>query len=207
VETLGLELVAGRDFDPAFPSDTLAWVVNEATAAALGWTPKEAIGQGLTRISDDQPRLGSIVGVVANAHFSSLHQEMQPMVFGRLAQNQRYAPIRIRSEKTAEALAVIEKEWTAFEPGYPFRYFFMDSDYQKFYDREERLGSLYMYFTVLAILIACLGLYGLASYVTAQRTREIGLRKALGGRSGASSSSFRESSPSWCLSGAVWHFL
>ena len=77
-------------------------------------------------------------------------------------------------------LETIEAAWTAWEPGYPFRYHFVDSDYQKFYEQEQRLGNLYTGFTILAIIIACLGLFGLASFVTALRTKEIGVRKVMG---------------------------
>ncbi len=89
-------------------------------------------------------------------------------------------PIRIRPENTEATLAFIEENWTSWEPGYPFRYFFLDSDYQQFYEQEQRLGSLYSYFTILAIMIACLGLFGLASFITTQRTKEIGVRKVMG---------------------------
>ena len=164
VETLGLEIVAGRDFDPAFSADSASWVINEAAARELGWTPDEAIGKRVMRLDEGAGRLGTVVGVTADAHYTSLHQAVQPIIFGNWNTNQRYGAIRVRGDQMNAALAHIEAKWTAFEPGYPFRYFFMDADYQQFYDREQRLGKLYLAFTILAVIIACLGLFGLASF-------------------------------------------
>ncbi len=180
VETLELEMVAGRDFDPEYPADSSAWVINEAAAARMGWSPDEAIGKQLYWLGDESRDSGEIIGVTADAHFSSLHQEVEPIVFGHSGMDQFYVPVRIQADRVTDALAVLESKWEAFQPGYPFRYFFMDTDYARFYEREQRLGNLYLDFTILAILIACLGLFGLASFVASQRTREIGLRKALG---------------------------
>ena len=183
VETLGLHLIAGRDFSADFPADTAAWVVNESALAQLGWSPGEAIGKTVFRLSgmpDGSDRAGQVIGVVKDAHFESLHTGTRPIILGHWDQNQRYAPIRIRPENVPETLAYIEQRWTAFEAGYPFRYYFLDVDYQRFYEQEERIETLYSLFTSLAIIIACLGLFGLASFVTAQRTKEIGIRKVMG---------------------------
>jgi len=182
-ETLGLRVIAGRDFDEAFQTDSTAFVINEATAKQMGYTPEEAVGKKLARLGgnpDESDRWATVIGVVADANYNSLHTEVEPMVMGRWKQGQRYVPVRIRPENTQETLAFLENAWTAWEPGYPFRYFFMDDDYQKYYEQEERLGSLYTYFTILAVMIACLGLFGLASFVTTQRTKEIGVRKVMG---------------------------
>lgn len=183
VETLGLRLIAGRDFDANFPSDTSGFVINEAAAAQMGFNPEDVIGKSLARLggnADGSDRMMTVLGVVENANFQSLHTAVLPMVMGHWNTNQRYAPIRIRPENVEATLAFIEQAWTAWEPGYPFRHFFVDSDYQQFYEQEQRLGSLYTSFTILAILIACLGLFGLASFITTQRTKEIGVRKVMG---------------------------
>jgi len=182
-ETLGLRLIAGRDFSPEFSTDSTAFVINEAAARQMGYSVEEAVGKKLARLGgnpDDSDRWATIIGVVADANFVSLHSEVQPMILGSWARNQRYVPVRIRPENVETTLAVLEEAWTAWEPGYPFRYFFMDADYQQFYEQEQRLGNIYTYFTILAIMIACLGLFGLASFVTAQRTKEIGVRKVMG---------------------------
>ena len=183
VETLGLRIVAGRDFDADYMTDSTAFVINEAAALKLGYTAEEAVGKKVARLGgnpDDSDRWATVIGVVADANYASLHLTVQPMVMGNWTQNRRYLPIRIRPENVEETLAFLDEAWTSWEPGYPFRYFFMDEDYEKYYEQEQRLGSIYTYFTVLAVLIACLGLFGLASFVTTQRTKEIGVRKVMG---------------------------
>ena len=92
----------------------------------------------------------------------------------------RYVSVRIQPDDVAGTLAFLEKQWKAFEPGYPYRYFFLDEDFRRLYEQEQRLGQIFGYFTLLAILVACLGLFGLASFITEQRTKEIGVRKVLG---------------------------
>ncbi|MEM6645303.1 MAG: ABC transporter permease [Bacteroidota bacterium] len=183
VETLNLEMVAGRDFDDAFPSDAEAFVINEAAAAELGYTPDEAIGKRVMRPQggpDNTDRWATVIGVMKDAHYESLHQTIRPVILGRADNFMGYLPVRISAERATETLAFLEAEWTAFQPGFPFRYYFMDDDVQSLYEQEARLGSIYSTFTILAIIIACLGLFGLASYVTTSRTREIGVRKVLG---------------------------
>ena len=93
--------------------------------------------------------------------------------------------MRIRPEQTTAVLEFLETKWSSSEPGYPFRYFFLDADFARFYDQEERLVQILGYFTLLAILISCLGLFGLSSFVTSQRTKEIGVRKVLGASVGS----------------------
>lgn len=182
VETLGLKIIAGRDFDRKF-SDSTSFVINEAAAAKIGMTPEKAVGTLLTRPSgnpDDTDRVATIIGVVQNANYASMHTQVQPMVLGRWVRNQRYVPIRIRPENVEATLDFIEEKWTKWEAGYPFRFYFMDADYELYYEQEKRLGNLYTYFTILAIVIACLGLFGLSSFITSQRTKEIGVRKVMG---------------------------
>ncbi len=183
VETLDLRLIAGRDFDPNFPADSASWVINEATAAQLGWTPEEAIGKTIWHLDAMEANGGQgskVIGVMANANYESLHTLTRPIIMGNRPWFQRYAPVRIRPENVQATLAHIETHWLQMEPGYPFSYYFLDDDYQQFYEQEQRLSQLYVLFTVLAIVIACLGLFGLASFVTTLRTKEIGIRKVLG---------------------------
>ena len=159
-----------------------AWVITEAAAAELGWTVEEAVGRRVLRPraeDDGSDRIGPVIGVLQDAHYESFHTMMRPLIFG-MRRNYNYIPIRIQPERTSETLEFLKQKWSAFEPGFPFRYFFLDQDYQRFYEQEERLGTIYSYFTGLAIFIACLGLFGLASFVTTQRTKEIGVRKVLG---------------------------
>ena len=183
VETLGLEIVAGRDFDEAYATDAEGWLLNEAAAREMGYTPEEAVGRRVMRPfggPDNTDRWGTVVGVLADAHYESLHREIRPVIFGHADQNQFYLPVRVAPEQLTETLAFLEAKWTAFQPGFPFRYYFMDDDFQEQYAQEARLSQVFTLFASLAILIACLGLFGLASFVTTARTKEIGVRKVLG---------------------------
>ncbi|MCZ6758112.1 MAG: ABC transporter permease [Bacteroidetes bacterium] len=182
VTTLGLEILHGRDFSRNITTDVEGFLINEEAARELGFEPEEVVGTMLSQLGgndDDSNRTGQILGVFADANFESMHQPIRPLVLG-MQTGWRYIPVRINADQTAETLAFLEEKWTALEPAYPYRYYFMDEDYRLYYDQEERLGQIYSYFTGLAILIACLGLFGLASFVTMQRTKEIGVRKVLG---------------------------
>jgi len=180
VQTLGLEIIAGRDFSRDYPSDANAWLINEAAASEFGWSAEEAVGQRVNQTTnDDNVRLNEVVGVFRNAHFNSLHTAVEPLFVG-MQNRYRYLPVRMHPEQTTSVLAHMRDAWASFEPDYPFRYWFMDEDYARFYAQEQRLSSIYTTFAMLSIIIACLGLLGLASFVTAQRTREIGVRKVLG---------------------------
>jgi putative ABC transport system permease protein len=182
VETLGLRMLEGRNFSREIETDRDNFLISEAAAAALDWTPAEAIGKELARVGgndDDSDRLGHVIGVFENAHFNSLHEMVQPVILGMWG-DRRYLPVRIQPGHTSDALAALETLWTRFEPGYPFRYFFLDQDYARYYEQETRLGEILGYFKILAVIISCLGLFGLSSFVTTQRTKEIGVRKVLG---------------------------
>lgn len=182
-ETIGLDIIAGRGFSRDFPSDSAGTIINEAAVEAFGFTVENAVGQIIYRLGgmpDDSDRAMTILGVVRNANYQSMHQEVMPIVLGGWQMNQSYLPVRIQPDNVQSTLAGLEEIWTEWEPGYPFRYYFMDADYQQFYTQEQRLGNIYIGFTILAILIACLGLFGLASFVTSLRTKEIGVRKVMG---------------------------
>ena len=184
IETLGIEMVAGRDFSREFSADSATVIVNEAAVVQMGWDPEETIGKMLTMVGSgddgDPDFVAQIIGVMKDFHFVSLHEEIYPMVVTFGQNNGFYLPVRIRAENVPETLSFLQEKWQAFEPAHPYRYYFLDEDFGRFYEQEERLSQIYGYFTVLAIFIACLGLFGLASFVTEQRTKEIGVRKVMG---------------------------
>ncbi|HEY4875246.1 MAG TPA: FtsX-like permease family protein, partial [Puia sp.] len=172
------KLVAGRGFDKNFKTDsTQAMVINESAARSLGYTsPKDAVGRNFSQWG----RKGKIIGVLKDFHYHSLQQEIQPLVM-------RYEPwalglisIKVSSADLAETIKSIQNKWNNIIPSRPFEYFFLDDFFNKQYRAEERFGNLFTNFAVLAIFISCLGLLGLASYSTIQRTKEIGVRKVLG---------------------------
>ncbi len=181
VETMGLALVAGRDFDPARPADSTAWVINEEAARRMGYGPEEIIGKHLSQPDPDTDELdgGPILGVVRDANYESLHMPVRPLVLSGQGWS-RYVPVRVVAGDMDRVLPVLREAYASLEPDFPFDYYFADEDFMSLHAQEARLGSIYTTFSVLAILIACLGLFGLASFVTVQRTKEIGVRKVLG---------------------------
>jgi hypothetical protein len=177
METMGLELREGRSFSREYATDAEeAFLINEETAKLIGRDP--SVGTPFTMFG----RKGTVIGVLKNFHFQPLRREIQPLVF-LLAPNPYWLGsivVRFDPENTAATLAALEEAWKDVLPAYPFEYMFVDEDYSQFYRREERMGRLLANFAFLAVFIACLGLFGLASFVVEQRTKEIGIRKILG---------------------------
>lgn len=175
--TYEVDLVAGRNFSKAIKTDdSIAFVLNESAVKMMGMTPEEI----LTRDFQYAGVKGRVIGVVKDFHFESLHEPIVPMVFeaspifgGRLS-------VKIAGDKMQEGLQHIEKVWKEFIPHRPFEYSFLSMQYQQLYNAEQKQGQLFTVFSGLAILIACLGLFGLATFNTLQRVKEIGIRKVLG---------------------------
>jgi putative ABC transport system permease protein len=180
LNTMGMQLTAGRDFSPAHPTDsTEAFIINETAARVMGWEPQTAVGKHLTALGTRNDER-TIVGVVKDFHFESLHLEIKPLVMSIDPLSFIYIAVRLRPQNVSESLSFLQEKWQAYEPGYPWRYFFLDEDFGRLFAREERQSQIFGTFTILAIVIACLGLFGLASFVAEQRTQEIGIRKVLG---------------------------
>jgi ABC-type antimicrobial peptide transport system permease subunit len=174
VKTLKLS-VKGRDFSPAFGTDSTNYLINEAAAKIIGYA--DPLGKPLTQWN--QP--GTIIGVLKDFHYGSLHKPIEPLVI-RLSKPSPSEAILIRTQpgQTKTALASLETLYQRFNPTIPFNYQFADTEYQKLYKSETVIGTLANVFAALAILIACLGLFGLAAFMAEQRTKEIGVRKVLG---------------------------
>ncbi|MDX1910553.1 MAG: ABC transporter permease [Saprospiraceae bacterium] len=176
VQTLGLKMKEGRNFNPEIAADSADCLINETCAKRLGWT--NPVGKTLT-MSGNPP--GKVLGVVEDFHFQSLHHEVTPMVIKLGAWPLGFAALRLR--QGADVAALVEQVrgvWKEMAPSVPFDYSFLDEDFDKQYAAEMRLSKVFALFSGLAILIACLGLFGLASFMAAQRTKEIGIRKVLG---------------------------
>ncbi len=174
--TYGIEFVAGRNFSKSVVTDdSLAFVINETAAREYGLnSPEEGIGKdfaygGVT---------GKLIGVVKDFHFESLHQDIIPIVFH--GGNLNTISIKITAGNLQDGIQHIEKVWKEFLPNRPFEYNFLDERYRQLYDAEQRQSQLFTIFSGLAIFIACLGLFGLATFNTLQRVKEIGIRKVLG---------------------------
>jgi len=172
-----MEIIAGRTFSKEFSSDSSeAFILNETAIADLGWpSPQDAIGQpffyGRSR--------GRIIGVVKDFHFESMHQKIKPMVF-YISPFVRRISIKIALANLDQTLKFLREKWKIHRPDYPFTYFFIDERFEQRYQSEQKLGNLFRILSSLAIFIACLGLFGLATYMADQRTKEIGVRKVLG---------------------------
>jgi len=177
-DALGLELVEGRYFSRDMASDTIAVVINEAAGKMLGYE-KPYVEKRVGFPGNDHFFL-EIIGVVKDYHYESLHKPIDPLLIGLQNLYRTYVAVRMHPHEIPETIAFIEKTWLTYIPYKPFEYFFLDDDYDALYKAEQRTGELFGIFSVLAIVIACLGLLGLASFTTAQRTKEIGIRKALG---------------------------
>ena len=180
--TVDIRPVAGRIYSKDFPGDTLNRVVlNEAATRAMGFAkPADAIG---TRVDNDFRGVTTkyeVVGVVRDFHFEDLHMAIAPYGFLLVPDQGNYLVVHARPGSPAQLLTALEAAWHKIDPNEPFEYSFLDEDFQKNYIAEERLSALVRYFTVMAILISCLGLFGLASFSAEQRIREIGIRKVLG---------------------------
>lgn len=178
IPVYGMKIVAGRTFSTAFGTDsTKAIIVNEAAVKSLGYaSPKDAIGRRFSQWG----RQGTIIGVVKDFHYRSLQQNVAPLNLRINPTDANVFTLKISSKNIPETIAAIQNKWKVLIPQRPFNYSFIDETFNKQYATEERFGKLFMYFAVLAIFISCLGLLGLASYSTLQRTREIGIRKVLG---------------------------
>tara|TARA_R110002050_G_scaffold56512_4_gene127215 strand:- start:32674 stop:35100 length:2427 start_codon:yes stop_codon:yes gene_type:complete len=176
-KTMNISLLAGRDFTPA--DTTVQVIVNEATLKAFNINIESAISSKLLQSFGDETFEMEIIGVVADYHFASLKEEISPL-FLHLEENPNWLFIRTETSNYSQLLKSLEKEWKATVSNIPFDYVFIDKEVEKLYDEEKRIGQISVVFTILAIFISCLGLFGLISYVAEQKKKEIGIRKVLG---------------------------
>jgi putative ABC transport system permease protein len=181
LDTLGMDLIEGRYFSKDRPADRNAVILNETAAVALG--VENPVGKRLIRgsLTSEGSEFFTIIGIVKDFHFESLHQKIRPLaMYLLLEKGTRYVSIRILPDKIPQTLALIKTKWKALATGQPFEYFFLDDDFDLLYKAEKKIGQLFLAFAALTVLIACLGLFGLASFTAEQRTKEIGIRKILG---------------------------
>ncbi len=185
IRVTGLELVAGSDLSVQdirdaskedYTKNYFHFILNESAAKALGWTPEEAIGQ---KMYLDESRPGEVKGVVKDFHFASLHTAIRPLVLFPSAWANT-AIVKIQGDNVQKTVAAIEAKWKELAPHRPFTFRFMDEDYQRMYQAEMRTGRVFNLFASLAVLLACLGLFGLSAYAARQRIKEVGVRKVLG---------------------------
>jgi putative ABC transport system permease protein len=179
VTTYGVKIVAGRNFSRDFSTDTGSFLLNEAAVKVLGIkTNEDALGKNFQYGN----RRGKIIGVFNDFHFESMHQKIVPLVLlvPRNPNNFGNLSVKIAGNNIPAALAHVESVWKKFLPETPFQYTFLDENFDRLYQSEQRQGSLFTVFACIAIFIACLGLFGLSAFAITQRIKEIGIRKVLG---------------------------
>ncbi len=184
IQTIGAHMVQGREFSRDFPGDAQNSVmVNQALVKAMGW--EEPIGQSFP--SEREDLAGQVIGVVGDMHLKSLHHEIQPAVFHLEVRNgfYRYILIRGKTDDWSQTLKLLRGIWKDAAPGRPFQYKFLDNEVDRVFREDQRWADLALYASVFAVLIACMGAFGLISLALTRRTKEIGIRKVLGASEGS----------------------
>ena len=188
VKTLGLRIVAGRDFSKDMATDVReAFLINETAVKEWGYgTPEKALGQPMhwnewvPQDTLNPVKKGKIIGVVEDFHYKSLHEKVTPSVIQIYPQVVFKVAVKLKTADIKNTIAYINGVWNKFSPGYPLDYKFMDDTYGAMYKAESKLSDLLWIFTVMAIIVGCMGLFGLAAFSAEQRTKELGIRKVLG---------------------------
>ena len=174
-ELMKINLVSGRYFSKDFSTDTSAILVNQKTAKLMGI--EDPVGKWISWGDNYRFR---IIGMVKDFHFQKMQSEIDPLIIFNAPASTQFVFVRINGENTEKSINTIESTWNSFVPAFPFEYKFLDATYEKIYQNETRLSKIFSYFAILAVIISCLGLFGLASFMAEQRTKEIGIRKVLG---------------------------
>jgi putative ABC transport system permease protein len=178
IKTLGMHIISGRNFSRDYGSDSNAIIINEATAKILAYS--NPIGQKVYQSNDDGSTAShTIIGIVRDFNFESLHQSVGPLSF-ILGGGGGLGIFKINTAHVQNLIADVQRKWKALAPGLPFNYRFLNESFDDMYRAEQRVGTIALIFSVLAIFIACLGLFGLATFIAKQRSKEIGIRKVLG---------------------------
>jgi putative ABC transport system permease protein len=181
IPTLGMKMVAGRNFSASFPSDSNGAIINETAARLFGW--RNPVGHTLTNPAlpqnGNKAHTFQVIGVVKDFHYRSLHEQIAPMVM-QLGGNSGSVIVKTKAKDMEGLLATLKEQWEAFKTGEPFRYSFLGESYTAMHQTELRTGRIMGIFAGLTIFVACLGLFGLATFIAEQRTKEIGVRKVLG---------------------------
>ncbi|MBG9377557.1 ABC transporter permease [Panacibacter sp. DH6] len=174
-KTMKLQMAAGRDFSPVFGADSTSYILNETAVEKMGL--QNPVGHKVSWGG----RAGTVIGVLKDFHFSSMHQTIEPLIV-RLDDNWPWGTILVRTKagNIKETMAGLEKICKEVNPKFPFTYQFSDIAFAGLYNSEIMVSKLSDYFAILAVIISCLGLFGLATFTAAQRTREIGIRKVIG---------------------------
>ena len=177
--TLQMQLISGRFFSKDFPSDNRAVILNEAAVKNIGWA--NPLGKKLGSLGEEW----TVIGVVKDMHYQSMQHQIKPMGLMHLSSNfnnysPKYMSVRLSTGNISQTISSLKQTWETYSPGFPFEFSFLDDAYNSLYNNEQKTGKLSVIFSFLTIFVASLGLFGLASFIAVQRTKEIGIRKVLG---------------------------
>jgi putative ABC transport system permease protein len=180
IPTFGMQMAAGRNFSKDFATDSSGMILNESAAKAFGWGTLNAIGKTIIRQNSDK---GTnipfhVIGVVKDFNFKSMHEAISPLLM--TLEPETGLIFKIKTTNVKDLLAEMKKKWDAYKTDEPFSYSFMDDLFNKTYATDQKTGIILNIFSILIIFVACLGLFGLATYTAEQRRKEIGVRKVLG---------------------------
>ena len=180
IPTLGMQLIVGRNFSKDFATDSTGLIINEAAVRAFGWR-KDILGRKVTLFINNEgdKAIFRVIGIVKDFHFQSLHQRIAPLLM-RLGDNGGSIVVKAKTKDMAGLLSSIKQQWNSFTADAPLAYTFLDERFTETYRAEQKIGRILSIFSGLTIFVACLGLFGLATFTAEQRTKEIGIRKVLG---------------------------
>lgn len=185
IPTYGIRMAAGRNFSREYGTDTMGFVLNESAVKALGWkSSQDAVGRDFKYGNIK----GRVIGVTKDFHFENMHQSIVPLVFEMFPARISFfnnLSVKFSGNNTTAALQHLEATWKKFLPEIPYEYTFLDENFDKLYQSEQRQGTIFTTFACIAIFIACLGLFGLSAFTITQRIKEIGVRKVLGANVGS----------------------
>jgi putative ABC transport system permease protein len=207
-------MAQGRFFSREFPSDSHAAILNETAARLLGWD--DPLGKKINNWSKERGNF-TVIGVVRDFHYESLHHEIRPMALflsgGYYHRPEQVIAVKLQAGDLPRTLGAIETAWRRSAPSQAFDYSFLDQDFDKLYINEKQTRKMFTVFSLLALFIACLGLFGLASFLVEQRTKEIGIRKVLGASAPGLVARLDGSFLKWVLAAsllawpAAWYFM
>jgi putative ABC transport system permease protein len=182
ISTMGIEVIEGRDFHKDFSTDTAtAYIINQTAQKRFGW--ESAVGKRITCTGldeTDETRNGTVIGVVRDFHLRSLHEEIEPVLLRIMPDFYNIVSLQLNGHNIPETVDFLVGKMAKLQPQYPFEYWFLDSQIDSLYRNEQRLGRIFIAFSIITVLVACLGLFGLAAFMAEQRRKEIGIRKVHG---------------------------
>jgi putative ABC transport system permease protein len=189
MNTMGIDLIKGRNFRKYGSSDSRSIIINKKTADSFGWTPQEAIGKIIVYPGGDYQKF-KVIGVMKNFNYYSLLNPVPNFAFFHRSSHsydvdKAYLAVKISPKNITQTLASISSKWKKFKADVPFEYEFLNDRFDALYRSQEQMGVVFGVFTIIAIIVACMGLLGLVTFATEQRTKEIGIRKVLGASSGS----------------------